>query len=198
MKYLLLPLLLVVGITTNAQRGPINKYTGTYYYFTFPEDKEDSFYAAIPSSDRFVTIRGDTVLNCYKFEIVLGQMGRVAYSKCGSRDTVISNPNALIRLLFGSYRDSRKMIDSLEKLLRDNQQALDSVTFGDPAVQNTIISEGTYPIQGGGELWPFGRNNRSVIDSNGTYHDHMPTQLTVKKRHKRNKWVKKYPPATKD
>lgn len=198
MKYLILSLLLVVGMGAESQPGITNKYTGIYFWLPSTEDIQDSFYIATPVGDRFITPHGDTVLNCYKFQIGFDGKGIIAYSKCGSHDTVVSNANALIRLLFKQYREDHKLIDSLEQLLRNNQQTLDSVVFGDPDIQNTIIWGGPYPIQGGGEIWSFGRNNRSVIDSNGTYHDHMPTQLTVKKRHKKHKWVKKSPPATKD
>lgn len=47
-------------------------------------------------------------------------------------------------------------------------------------------------------IWEKKTGRLLPIDSNGTYHDHMPTQLTVKKRHKHHKWVKKSPPPTKD
>lgn len=47
-------------------------------------------------------------------------------------------------------------------------------------------------------IWEKKTGRLLPIDSNGTYHDHMPTLLTVKKRHKHHKWVKKSPPPTKD
>lgn len=62
---------------------------------------------------------------------------------------------------------------------------------GNMRVDTSLIGKGTMTEK---QILAY----RAILDSNGTHHDHMPTQLTVKKRHKRHKWVKRTPPLTKD